>query len=302
MTKTKQRTATVTFAVSHESQEDGPVRFHGVAYSGNPVDQYGQTFVVDLAGVTDAEIPVLTDHDNEIDALAGKGRIFVADAEDGGKELRIEGQLSRTTEAGRQISGLLAEGFPLRMSIGFRSRFEEMTEETDVNGRRVRVDFVLRDPKIHEVSFVAVPADQFAGVREVMMCADIEPPKSDPEPQEDPERARLEAELAAATARVTELEAQIAEMRAEVRKQRLSAAFAAHGREVPDDIGPWVEMSDKAFDAALSALSEAGAKPPVDPKLFRSSAIDRATSGSNIEPSARLFQAVEALSTRNRVN
>lgn len=300
MTKTKQRTATVTFAVSHESQEDGPVRFHGVAYSGNPVDQYGQTFVVDLAGVIDAEIPVLTDHDNEIDALAGKGRIFVADAEDGGKELRIEGQLSRTTEAGRQISGLLAEGFPLRMSIGFKARFEELSEEAEVNGRPVRVDFVLRDPKIHEVSFVAVPADQFAGVREVMMCADIEPPKQ--EPQDDPERARLEAELAAANARVTELEAKIAEMRAEVRRQRLGAAFAVHGCEVPDDIGPWVEMSDKAFDAALAALSEAGARPPVDPKLFRSSAIDRAASGSNIEPSDRLFQAVEALSTRNRVN
>ncbi|TYO91436.1 hypothetical protein [Oceanicella actignis] len=301
MSNTTQRTASVTFAVSHESQEDGPVRFHGVAYSGNPVDQHGQRFVVDLSAVREAEIPILTDHDNEIDALAGKGRIFVAEAEDGGRELRIEGQLSRTTGAGRQISGLLAEGFPLRMSIGFKARFEELSDEAEVNGRPVRVDFVLRDPMIHEVSFVAVPADQFAGVREVMMCADLEPQQADAAPQEDPERASLEAELAAATARVTELEAQIAEMRAELRRQRLSAAFASHGREAPDDIGPWVEMSDKAFDAALAALSEAGARPPVDPKLFRSSAIDRASSGG-IEPSDRLFQAVEALSTRNRVN
>lgn len=298
MDSKQRRRAEITFSVGQAQEgEGGDIRFAGVAYSGLAIEQWGRRFAVDLSAVPDGdgvELPILVDHENSIDAIAGKGRVFRAEAGDGGAELRVEGQVTRATEAGGRIAALLGAGFPLRMSIGFRARFRDAEEEILVNGRRMALDGVFEAPQIHEVSFVAVPADPAAGVREVLMCADLDGGEADP--VSDTRVAQLEAELASARERAQAAEAALAELRRQFREKELSAVTAALGRDMPEDLGPWLAMPDEAFAAAITFLRDAADNPGrIDERLFAATSLDKAGDGDGWTPAERLMAAVDKL-------
>ncbi len=290
------RRAEITFSVGKtEAREGGGVRFAGVAYSGRAIEQWGQRFAVDLSGIP---VPLLVDHQNSIDAIAGKGRVFRAPSDDGGSELRIEGELTGATGAGERIATLMSDGFPPRMSIGFRAAFREVEGETEVNGRRMALDGVFERPRVHEVSFVAVPADPNAGVSEVLMCADLEDEiaKELPETPDEDRIARLEAALEEAEARARAAEEALASLRRETREKELSEAMAALGRDMPESIEPWLEMTDEAFSAVIDALREAASRTgQLDETLFSATSIGKAGGDDGRTPTERLMAAVDRI-------
>jgi hypothetical protein len=96
----------------------GKVRFTGIAYSGGVIPSYGYMgdVAIDLSTLQNPDaqnLPVLIDHNAAIDSIAGKGNLTRV-----GNALHITGELTAATEAGRQISALMAEGYPLQMSVG----------------------------------------------------------------------------------------------------------------------------------------------------------------------------------------
>ncbi len=296
----QRKRAEITFSVGEaEALDGGGAAFSGVAYSGRAIEQWGQKFAVDLSDFPDGdgvEIPVLLDHRNSIDAIAGRGRVFRAQAEDGGDELRIEGRLTGATEAGERVATLMSDGFPLRMSIGFRAAFREVEDETEVNGRKMALDGVFERPQLQEVSFVAVPADPNAGVSEVLMCADPGAGSDDAPPELTDRIARLEADLEAAEERARAAEEALSALRRETREKALSEAMAALGRDMPEGIEPWFEMSDEAFSAAIGALREAaGRTGRLDEGLFSAASLSRAGGDDGRAPAERLMAAVERI-------
>lgn len=294
--------AEITFSVgSAEAQDGGGVKFSGIAYSGKAIEQWGQRFAVDLSDIPDGDgiqIPLLVDHQNSIDAIAGKGRVFRAPSDDGGAELRIEGQLTGATDAGGRIATLMSDGFPLRMSIGFKAAYREIGGETEVNGRKMALDGVFERPRVHEVSFVAVPADPNAGVSEVLMCADLEE-EVDQGAREDVDTdriAHLEAAIEEAEARARAAEEALATLRRQMREEALSEAMAALGRDMPQHLEPWLEMTDEAFSSALELLREAATRAgQLDEKLFSATSIQKAGDDDGRTPAERLMAAVDRI-------
>jgi len=302
MGKSRRTRAEITFAVQPGAESDGSgLAFSGVAYSGDVVEQWGRRIVVNLDAVDgEIEVPVLTDHDNEVDAIAGRGRVFMAESDGGGRELRIEGALTSATEAGRKVSALMAEDFPMRLSIGFDARMREAGGEIEVNGRKLSADIVMEEPQIREVSFVAVPADPRAHARQVMLCADLEPGAV--EPSVDPEIARLNEALAAAEARAEAAEQAVEAARCAWREAEIARLFTDIGREPPEDVSAYLEMSDSAFRAWADDVRSFGART-VDPALLTPVAPKLAGSGGmRPDPSERLMHVVEKLSRGPEIN
>ncbi len=124
--KTQAALAYITFRATLETGQGERTRFSGVAYSGGVVPSYGWIgdIAIDLSGLRNdgALVPVLSDHGDTIDAIAGIGRIYRTTGADGITQLAIEGELY-DTEAGNKIARLLQEGFPMqtsRRAIGAR--------------------------------------------------------------------------------------------------------------------------------------------------------------------------------------
>jgi hypothetical protein len=108
------QSVSLTFAA--KAAPDAPRRFSGVAYSGGVIPHYGWMgdAVINLDTLQNLqgdELPILVDHEQRIDAIAGKGRIFRATGPDGLPFLAVEGELSDATDAGKRVSALFAEGF-----------------------------------------------------------------------------------------------------------------------------------------------------------------------------------------------
>lgn len=151
------QTATcLTFAVQRD--EAAPQRFHGVAYSGGVIPQYGSfgDSCIDLSSIKlpEGELFALVDHDPT--RRAGK---FRASLQDG--QIVVDGKLFKSTEAGREVSELMAEGAPWQMSVGIQAVFKHTPEivEVDCNGQVLPVNTVFSHAALREVSFVPVGAD-----------------------------------------------------------------------------------------------------------------------------------------------
>ncbi len=142
----------------------GGARVHGVAYNGGAmrVAAFAAPVVVDLEGVEggDRDIPLLIDHQTDVDASVGTGRM-----EKRAGRLHLAGTLNRTPEALALIEAHKA-GRRYQLSIGLA-----VTESHDlepggseiVNGQEVRaidgpVIIVTRSIS-RECSFVALGAD-----------------------------------------------------------------------------------------------------------------------------------------------
>jgi len=90
-------------------------RFSMLAYSGGAVNlNLGSPMVFDLSGlkVSRSKLPILRGHDAS--KIVGYGDRFDND----GRRLVIEGTLSESTEAGREVAALAAEGFSWQASVG----------------------------------------------------------------------------------------------------------------------------------------------------------------------------------------
>lgn len=295
----------LTFAADPPAQgaASGPIRFSGVAYSGGVVPSYGWLgdVAIDLATMQNAdgaEIPVLVDHDGRIDSIAGKGRIVRA-AGDDGPCLRIEGELTSATEAGGRIASLLAEGYPLQLSVGMSANIRETNQPVTVNGRAVKVAAVFENPLIREVSFVAVGADPNTSAAQFSIHPSGQKEGRTMELNEA--KAMIEAQQAENASLKAELDALKAQAKADAearRKADLKSLFTALGKDAPegDAAKPYLDMTDAQF-AAYSTDLKAVAKVP-DQALFSAQSLAHGGQSPTKTPGELLMAAVTNLSKR----
>jgi phage head maturation protease len=282
----KNKPISLTFAAT--PVDGAPSRFSGVAYSGGVIPNYGWfgDVAIDLDTLQNAQgddLPILVDHDQTIDGIAGKGRIFKATGPDGLPLLSVEGELLPATDAGQKVAALFAAGFPVQLSVGMQANVREVSEPTTVNGRAMDVSAIFEDATVREVSFVPIGADPNTQAQAFSAAAPATP-------KEKPDMNEVEA----LKARIAELEAQIEAARVERRRADLSALFEAVGRDVPKDDKPYLEMSDAAF-AAFAADLKAVAKPARDAALFSATSLGKADAGKPDDDKQRLNALLSAV-------
>lgn len=254
-------THTLTFSVQPDTtalSQSGAVRFTGVAYSGGIVPSYGWMgdVAIDLSTLQNpqgAELPLLVDHDTRIEALAGKGRIRTITDASGITSLHIDGELTQSTAAGKQIAALMGEGFPLQMSVGMQANFREVSQPMAVNGQTLAVAGVFEQPFLREVSFVATGADPNTRAAQTLSIQFTNPSS----PEEKKPMARTpedEALITGLQTQVEQLQGTLETLRTEQRSAALAALMADLGRDVPtgDAAKPYMAMADEAF-ATFSA-------------------------------------------------
>lgn len=245
-----------------------PTGFSGIAYSGGVVPNYGWygDTAIDLASVTFPErIFALVNHDDE--ERAGHCRVWLE-----GDAIRVAGNFSKATEAGRSVAAEFAEGAPWKLSVGFNANVEinDPPRSIDINGRSLMVNAIFRNARILEVSFVPSDADPNTSVSAFSASPTI---KQEPSMSDDlkAQVENLTAQLAAANARADTAESALADSRKTARLSAVKALFSALDREYDDaKAAPYLEMSDAIF-AAVSADLQA-AKPARDESLFQQSA------------------------------
>ncbi len=245
-----------------------PTGFSGIAYSGGVVPNYGWygDTAIDLASVTFPErIFALVNHDDE--ERAGHCRVWLE-----GDAIRVAGNFSKATEAGRSVAAEFAEGAPWKLSVGFNANVEinDPPRSIDINGRSLIVNAIFRNARILEVSFVPSDADPNTSVSAFSASPTI---KQEPSMSDDlkAQVENLTAQLAAANSRADTAESALADSRKTARLSAVKALFSALDREYDDaKAAPYLEMSDAVF-AAVSADLQA-AKPARDESLFQQSA------------------------------
>lgn len=302
---------TLTFSVQPAAAPEAgkPVRFSGVAYSGGIVPSYGWMgdVAIDLATLQNAhgdELPVLVDHDTRIDAIAGKGRIRTQTNPAGLISLHIDGELTQSTDAGTRIAALMAEGFPLQMSVGMSANLREVSQPLQVNGQSLTVAGVFEQALLREVSFVAVGADPKTRAAQTLS---IQFPATATTPKESAMARTPEDEtlITGLQAQVAQLQASIETQRTERRSADLSALMGELGRDVPagDAAKPYMGMDDAAF-AAFSAdlrdMHKAASKAGQGDHLFTSQSLKKAGQGTDAPTNGKtLLAAVAKLSGKH---
>lgn len=148
--------------VEAASSGSAPLRkFAIVAYTGGAMTLWGWRYpvVIDLAGlsVSAKSRPVLMDHSSSL-IVGHTTQVAVASG-----EITLEGVVSGTGDAAKQVVESSRNGFPWQASIGASARRWEEVKAGDkvvVNGREhVGPLYVIRASDLKEVSFVALGAD-----------------------------------------------------------------------------------------------------------------------------------------------
>lgn len=301
-------------ATGGKPEAGAPVRFTGVAYSGGIVPSYGWRgdVAIDLSTLQNAqgsELPVLVDHDTRIEALCGKGRIRTLTDASGVTSLAIDGELTTSTESGKQIAALMAEGYPLQMSVGMSANVREVTAPIMVNGQQINVKAVFEQPLIREVSFVAVGADPQTRAAQTLSVQPITHRKDASMSRSAEDQTLIDgltADVQRLSTTVTELQAAASSAAAQRRSADLSALFADLGQDVPqgDAAKPYMDMTEASFAAMATTLraTRAGTKK-ADETLFSSQATQRA--GQQKAPAGAgesLLAAVQTLSAQRQIN
>jgi phage head maturation protease len=303
----------LTFAAQRVQMKAGqpdpgaPVRFTGVAYSGGIVPGYGYLgdVAIDLASLQNPDaidLPVLVDHDTRMERIAGKGALKRVVNASGITELHITGELTQATEAGRQIAALMAEGYPLQLSVGMGANLREVSEPIELNGQRIAVRHVFEQALIRETSFVPTGADPHTRAA-AFSAQPITPPglkEGQTTMSRTPEDQKLidqqTTQLAAQTAQIAALQTQIDAQAKATRSAALSALFTEIGRDplAADKAAPYLDMTDAsfaAFAADLRAMHKAAR--PADRALFASQSH---AMGGQPAGGASLMDAVKKLS------
>lgn len=140
-----------------------------VAYTGGLMSVPGWGLIaIELNGIDASaeQVSLLADHDASLKGIVGHGRAVVANG-----KLIVEGTLTPSTEAARQVIELAKGGFRFQASVGVaptdyeRVRGGEMVE---VNGRAIQAPAsgftLVRAGVLREVSIVALAADRGTSV------------------------------------------------------------------------------------------------------------------------------------------
>lgn len=140
-----------------------------VAYTGGlmTVPSWG-VVAIDLAGVDASadQVSILADHDASLRGIVGHGRAVIANG-----KLLVQGTLTPSTEAARQVIDLARGGFRFQASVGVTPvDYERIRagETVEVNGRAVKAPAsgftLVRAGVLREVSIVALAADRGTSV------------------------------------------------------------------------------------------------------------------------------------------
>lgn len=278
-------------SVPSAQQADGKVTgFRGLAYSGGIVPNHGWAgdMAIDLASMAlpETEVPILLNHDS--DQIVGRARV----ANHGDRLEIVDGAFSAVTEHGRMVADLMAEGHPWSLSVGVNGRMlsADRAKTTKLNGREMRLDSVIRDARLLEVSFVPSGADPNAYAARLSARLGIQPPEDVSMTELEQARARiveLEAQVATLTSERdnarTEFAAAQTAMQTAARERRngqIVALFGENAELTDAQRNVYVAMTDEQFSAVESALQ---AERRGDPELFR----QQAGSGRNHEQPVR---------------
>jgi hypothetical protein len=149
-----------------------------VAYTGGlmAVPGWGPV-VIDLAGIDASaeQIGILADHDATLSGIVGHGKAVVA-----GGRLLVQGTITPSTDAARQVVELARAGFRFQASVGVTpSDYERVRpgEQVQVNGRAIKAPAsgftLVKASVLKEVSIVAIGADANTSVAIAASNADI---------------------------------------------------------------------------------------------------------------------------------
>jgi len=157
--------------VSIQAAADGrnQPRVSIMAYGGGMMHVAGfGPIAIDLAGAdVGGNVPLLADHENKLDSIAGQGRAAIR-----GQQLFVDGILTEATEAGRKVIALAKSGITLQASVGYVPERREHIgpgQTVSINGRTLTAGnqglTVVRSGKLREVSLLSVGADPNTQVR-----------------------------------------------------------------------------------------------------------------------------------------
>jgi len=119
--------------------------------------------VIDLAGIDASaeQVSILADHDATLKGIVGHGQANVRDG-----KLLVNGTITPSTEAARQVVELAKSGFKFQASVGVApSDYERVRagETVQVNGRAIKAPgsgfMLVKAGVLREVSIVAIGAD-----------------------------------------------------------------------------------------------------------------------------------------------
>lgn len=156
-----QLSASVDLTAAADAEK--PAKIAIVGYTGGPMVTAGYGAVlIDLSGVElPSVVPILTDHESTISAVAGS-----ASPRTDGKTLVLDGTLSRASAAGAAIIALSKDAVPLQASIGLQvlaSKFLQEGETVTANGQTLQVPAnglrLVTKSRLREISVVPIGAD-----------------------------------------------------------------------------------------------------------------------------------------------
>jgi phage head maturation protease len=135
-----------------------------VAYTGGlmTVPGWGPV-VLDLAGIDASaeQVGILADHDATLSGIVGHGKAGVIEG-----KLLVQGTITPSTDAARQVVELARAGFRFQASVGVTPNDYERVrpgEQVQVNGRAIKAPAsgftLVRASVLKEVSIVAIGAD-----------------------------------------------------------------------------------------------------------------------------------------------
>jgi hypothetical protein len=247
----------------------GPRRFSGIGYSGEPIigHPYWGTVAFDLSGMQIPNpMPILLGHDP--DKIVGHSQSFSTAG-----SLKLEGILSRVTEFGSHVEKLSDEGFPWQMSVRIKpSVIEELMPgvTAEVNGRTLQGPAVIfRKSKVSETSFTPIGWDDKTSAtalslttikKEDDMSAELEAKVK----QLTEELLASNTQLEAATVAISSLSDQIALFKEaeqkvvkEIRLSKVKELFTKMKKEATDDaIIPFLSMDETTFALVLTNIDE----------------------------------------------
>lgn len=256
-----------------------PTGFSGIAYSGGVVPNYGWygDSAIDIGSLSiPDQMFALVNHDK--DQRAGHCRVWIE-----GNAIRVAGQFSRTTAAGKSVAGEFKEQAPWKLSVGFNANSDEMSppQTVDLNGQSLTLSTIFRNARILEVSFVPADADPNTTVA-AFAAPSPTPPQETKSMADDTRMADLErqvadltAQLSAEKTRADTAETAFSTYRTEARMAAVKVLFGDCGLEFSDEKAkPYLDMSDLSFSAVSDVLKAKAPARGADPSLFKPMATD----------------------------